>query len=950
MAPVSRMGVLCLAILLAPVLAGWAGDARQGEEVVARALDKMGGPDLLDRTEGLAFHASGWYDKVAERQGWSMETSSPGTFVERIAVDSLGETVGYEYREDRYDGTVEELREIYSGSDRRLIVVVPAAFAVDLRSPEHAAARRKVLRRVPALLLQEILARPSDLRTVGEGGGDTLRIAGTLSDGTRLRLHFTRSDSLLRRVSYEMDYLSFGDAELSWLYGGYRPVDGVGMVPHRYGVLAAGRRLTDMKVLRTVTGRAAVEPWVEVPEGIRIGEPQEVGPTEDASSGARVDTLGPGVYRVVNLRGGFHPLFVRMGDSLVAVDAPAGYPLPNELPAGDVAPGPASDWLSLRYLELMEEAVPGIPVSHMILTHFHNDHGGGLRAFVAEGATVVASAADTAEIRSYVEEPHTLAPDRLTREPRPLSMEVVEDRWVMERDGRRLEVLELGPNPHTQGMLVLHLPGEEIMFVSDLFDPTGNPLRFPKPEHAPLDIWLGSWLRQRGLTSDRIYTMHGSGLVGPEHLERLEGMEPPGADVEWLVRDEPVEAAGPDVPLVEPHLAVDPVDPEHLVLGAIVVDGDRDPWHCAALTSGDGGATWSRIDFPALDRCIDPWAVALPDGRALLSGIEIRRDADTPERFRLLAFGSDDGGWSWSVEPDTLGLGFDHPVLVPSKEGDIRLASRRNALGSDGRVRHRLSVGRVTQDGRELRFEETASLTPAVVGMTTTGLALLPDGSLVVSYWDYQREVDGFGREGMLDRARGWVVRSQDGGQSFGPPYLVGDHCASGGPEGAFPGYPSMVADSTGGSAGRLYHACVRPGLDGIAVSVSEDGGRRWSEPVRVDGGSPHARTPMMAVNRDGALAVAWYDRRLDPEEVCQDVYLAVSTDGARTFSYARRLTTETSCPDVPGNQGVSGSWPMGGDYGALAAGPDGTFHIAWADSRDGAFDLRRSRFRVVER
>lgn len=527
-----RVSILGLVALLVSAPTAWVGPDREGQEIVARALEKMGGPDLLSRTGGVVLHASGWYDKVAERQGWSMDTTSRGTFVERIAVDSAGETVGYEYREDRYDGTMEELREIYSGEARRLVVVVPAGFAVDLRSPEHAAARRKVLRRVPGLLLREVLDRPSGITRVDEEGGDTLRVSGSLSDGTRIRLHFTRSDTLLRRVSYEMDYLSFGDAVLSWGYGDYRRVEGVGMAPHQYGVQVAGRTLTDMRVLRTGTGPQAVDPWLAVPEGIEMGEPQEITPVDDASSGARVDTLGPGLYRVVNLRGGFHPLVVRMGDSLVAMDAPAGYPLPNELPAGDVAPGPASDWLSLRYVELMAEAVPGVPVSHVVLTHFHNDHGGGLRAFVAEGATVVASAADTAEVRGYVDAPHTLAPDRLAGGARPLSMEAVDDRWVLERDGRRLEVLEVGPNPHTRGMLVLHLPEEGVMFVSDLFDPTRDPTRFPKPEHASLDVWFGRWLRERGLSPERIYTMHGSGLVGPAHLERLEAMEPPGADGE----------------------------------------------------------------------------------------------------------------------------------------------------------------------------------------------------------------------------------------------------------------------------------------------------------------------------------------------------------------------------------------------------------------------------------
>ena len=77
-------------------------------------------------------------------------------------------------------------------------------------------------------------------------------------------------------------------------------------------------------------------------------------------------------------------MFVEFEEFVVAVDAPVGYPLLNELPASDVAPGPTADWLSRRYLELIREAVPDKPVRYLVLSHFHNDHAGGLRAFVAD--------------------------------------------------------------------------------------------------------------------------------------------------------------------------------------------------------------------------------------------------------------------------------------------------------------------------------------------------------------------------------------------------------------------------------------------------------------------------------------------------------------------------------------------------------------------------------------
>ncbi len=73
---------------------------------------------------------------------------------------------------------------------------------------------------------------------------------------------------------------------------------------------------------------------------------------------------------------------------------------------------------------------------------------------------------------------------------------------------------------------------------------------------------------------------------------------------------------------------------------------------------------------------------------------------------------------------------------------------------------------------------------------------------------------------------------------------------------------------------------------------------------------------------------------------------MTASRDGGATFLPAVRVSTETSCPSAPGNGRVAESWAAGGDYGSLAAAPDGSFHVVWADSRGGHFQLRHAAFR----
>ena len=293
-------------------------------------------------------------------------------------------------------------------------------------------------------------------------------------------------------------------------------------------------------------------------------------------------------------------------------------------------------------------------------------------------------------------------------------------------------------------------------------------------------------------------------------------------------------------------------------------------------------------------------------------------------------------------------------MLRAHRDGALFLTSQRTRRTANDEARQYVHLARSGDDGRA--FEAIAAVTAADadVPVKPTGLAFLPDGTLFLAY--QERYEAGRGRTpgdtlaALTIRGR----RSEDAGVTFSEPTEITDGCGSGAIAQAFLGYPFLAVDASDGPyAGRLYHACILPGAQGVGVTHSADGGRTWSDLVRVDGapedGPAHTRTAMLAVNSHGIVAVAWYDRRHDPERQCQDVYLTASLDGGVTFLEPTRLSTETSCPQAPGNGRAGRSWPMGGDYSSLAAGPDGRFHLLWADSRTGHFQLRHAAIRMAQ-
>ncbi len=389
-------------------------------------------------------------------------------------------------------------------------------------------------------------------------------------------------------------------------------------------------------------------------------------------------------------------------------------------------------------------------------------------------------------------------------------------------------------------------------------------------------------------------------------------------------------------PLAEPHLVAHPRDPNHL-LGATIVSSNAaaftDDQYCAAMVSLDGGKTWTRHDF-AIRQCGDPWVALTPQGMAVFTALASHASlADSANQ--LLVFVSLDGGRTWHDVPQTLGRGHDHQTLAVDTAGTVYVLSGQGWRDAENKLRWSVYVARARPT--RILFDVVQRIFPSNLNINSQGLAVLADGSLVITYSDFQRNVDEFRRAGRLERGRTWALLSRDRGQSFSLPLFITESCGR--------GWTFLGADASNGPyRDRLYHVCVNRGSTAIQIERSEDRGDRWSDPVLVEAAAARegARThPQVAVNREGTVGVAWLDSRDDTTGRCYSVYFTASVDGGVSYLPSQMVSSAPSCPDSTQNGGAQGRWPRGGDYFGLAAAADGRFHVFWPDARG------RGRFQV---
>lgn len=413
------------------------------------------------------------------------------------------------------------------------------------------------------------------------------------------------------------------------------------------------------------------------------------------------------------------------------------------------------------------------------------------------------------------------------------------------------------------------------------------------------------------------------------------------ADIAVVEADHLVLSASLGVPITEPHLAVNPNNPEHLVAGVIMVRApDMSQLDCAALTSFDGGATWvsHELGDPS---CGDPWVAILPDDVVLFAVLGAEG---------LLVYRSVDGGRTWPDTPLPMGRGHDHETMVVDRsggprDGTVYLTSVHSTERPETRTRRSaVYIARSSDAGRSW---EPNWFFPFNLSFNAMTPVILSDGTLVVSFSDYSRRgQDGSGI--WMDAQREWVATSSDGGQIFSVPLFVTGSCER--------SFPTLAVDrSSGPFQDRLYYLCNDGDFEHVYLHNSSDRGESWSDPMIVSKGAGrrgYVRTPAIAVNQDGVVGVSWYDGRNERAQYrgiyrCQNMFFAASLDGGETFLDEIQVSTDLSCPDTPDNGEAGRRWPAGGDYHGLVALPDGRFRLMWSDSRDGKYRLRTAMVQV---
>jgi glyoxylase-like metal-dependent hydrolase (beta-lactamase superfamily II) len=174
-----------------------------------------------------------------------------------------------------------------------------------------------------------------------------------------------------------------------------------------------------------------------------------------------------------------------------------------------VVEGPQNDMRATQIIAEAKRLVPNKPIRYVINTHAHFDHSGGLRAFVAEGATIITHQINKPYYEKIFKDPHTLVPDKLSQmSPQPkVKIETMTEKKVVTDGEHTIELFHVQGSTHNEGMIIAYLPKQKVLLEADEFNV--GPANAPTPASInPYHTNLLANIERLKLDVDRIIPVH----------------------------------------------------------------------------------------------------------------------------------------------------------------------------------------------------------------------------------------------------------------------------------------------------------------------------------------------------------------------------------------------------------------------------------------------------------
>ncbi|MDQ3714059.1 MAG: MBL fold metallo-hydrolase [Acidobacteriota bacterium] len=430
----------------------------RAKQVLDAAIAAHGGLENIRRADKIAID----YKSVNFPLGQSYSFVAPLAGIPRGSVKTLIDFGGGRY--------FTESESNFQGGYKfnfRSVVAPKRSFSIDvlqnrrgnevrnLSEPQKIVIKIGALSEVPHLLLLYTAQRPETLRSLGESEVDGRRfrvISFAAENGTEMTLYFDAQTNLLIRTEQIGSNPVLGDTTSGSVFSDYQTIGSV-KIPRRRSSFLNQYTTGENEYAKVKLEFAADEKMLEIPPGFVEAAASPATPPQATADVEGMRKMGDGVYLIERIGAAYRVMYVEFADYVIILEAPTN---------ADV---------SKAVIKLVKQTIPNKPIKYVAFSHFHFDHTGGLREYIAEGATVIVPPGNKTFVEQIAQSKFTLRPDTLTLKPRQPVIETFEKKRVFTDGKRTVELYNVSPVSHAAEMAMFYFPKEKILFQGDMFSP-----------------------------------------------------------------------------------------------------------------------------------------------------------------------------------------------------------------------------------------------------------------------------------------------------------------------------------------------------------------------------------------------------------------------------------------------------------------------------------------------